>query len=288
MFHLPFDLPDEQLEAFRDDVSAFEERAEDDIDDMLAELDSEPARRQLDRIVFNSSTVLPKRDSRPGRVSLMAAFIVDQLYGEYGDGEKRDRLVQFTLTVEEYADMVDDLVDGDVDPDHETEVLLTLQVVWPLIVRLLVDMGEREGRYWSEHATLLVEAPFTEMTREPSAETYRTVVDRQSTLFGFVTGLAAVAADEDAETVARSERIGELFFKYTQFLLDCEQYEGDEEWNALAVMPREEVVQQLRTWREAFEAELEALPEERARRLRPMVAVDLEEYSGTANGRGRS
>ncbi len=285
MLHLPLDLPPERQATFEAEVAAFEDRAEERIGALLAEVESAPARAQLDRLVFSANEVLPKRDSRPGRVSLLSAYIVEQLHAEYSEDEtRRDRLVQFALSVEEYADMVDDMVDGDVAEGSETEVLLTLQVLWPQLVRLLVRLGGRETEYWTENATLLVEAPVAEMTSEPSPESYRELVDGQATLFGFVTGLAAVAAGEDQETVRRAERLGETFFKYTQFLLDCEQYDGAEAWNALSVMSPAEVTEQLRAWRESFEADLAALSAERARRLRPLVAVDLDAWDGAGGG----
>lgn len=285
MLPVPLDLPAERRREFEREVAAFEERADERIEALLAEIDAAPARAQLERLVFSANEVLPKRDARPGRVSLLSAYLVEQLHAEYAGTDpesetRRDRLVQFALAVEEYADVVDDLVDGDVADGRETEVLLTLQALWPQLVGLLSALGERETDYWTEHATVLVEAPVTEMTREPSAESYRELVDGQSTLFGFVTGLAAVAAGEDEATVERAERLGERFFKITQFLLDCEQYDGEEAWNALAVMSPAEVREQLRAWREAFESELEHLSEERRRRLAPLVAVDLEAWDG--------
>jgi len=276
VFHLPLALSPERQATFEEEVTAFEGRAEEAIDELLATVDPDPARRQLDRIVFSANSVLPKRERRPGRVSLLSAYLVEQVHAEYGDDPERRRLlVQFALTVAEYADIVDDLVDGDVDPDRETEVLLTLQVLWPLLTRLLARLGERETLYWTDQATLLVGAPVTERTSEPTAESYRALVAEQSTLFGFVTGLAAVAAGADDESIARAERLGELFFEYTQFLLDCEQYDGAERWNALAVSSPAAVAEQLREWRTAFETELSHLSEERARRVRPLVAVDL-------------
>jgi hypothetical protein len=288
---VPLDLPDERRRAFEREVAAFEARATERIDALLGEVDDAPARAQLNRLVFSANEVLPKRDARPGRVSLLSAYLVEQLHVEYAGSDpesetRRDRLVQFTLAVEEYADVVDDLVDGDVAEGRETEVLLTLQVLWPQLVRLLSALGQRETEYWTQHATALVAAPVTEMTREPGADTYRELVAEQATLFGFVTGLAAVAAGEDEPTVARAERLGELFFSVTQFLLDCEQYDGEEAWNALAVMAPAEVRERLRAWQRAFETELEHLSAERTRRLRPLVAVDLEAWDGPGAGPG--
>lgn len=281
MFHLPLALSPDRTATFEEEVAAFESRAEAAIEALLETVDQPSARQQLKRVVFSANSVLPKRRRRPGRVSLLSAYLVEQLFAEYGDDPERRRLlVQFALTVAEYADIVDDLVDGDVDPDRETEVILTLQVLWPLLTRLLVELGDRETRYWTDRATLLVSAPVTEQTHTPSAENYRTLVDRQSTLFGFVTGLAAVAADEEPTTVERAERLGELFFSYTQYLLDCEQYDGNEAWNALAVSSPSAVAEQLRAWREQFEADLDYLSTERARRLRPLVAVDLAAWDG--------
>lgn len=286
MFHLPLDLSSARRATFQEEVTAFEGRAKEAIEELLATVEPDPARRQLDRIVFSANSVLPKRTRRPGRVSLLSAYLVEQVHAEYGDDPERRRLlVQFALAVAEYADIVDDLVDGDVDPDRETEVLLTLQVLWPLLTRLLARLGERETLYWTERATLLVGAPVTERTSEPSAESYHALVEEQSTLFGFVTGLAAVAAGAD-DAVERAERLGELFFRYTQFLLDCEQYDGTERWNALAVSSPAAVAGQLREWREAFETELAHLSDERARRLRPLVAVDLATWEGLDGASG--
>lgn len=278
---LPRDLPDDDRRVFEASLDHMEGRISRHVESILDEVEAAPLRQQLRTVAFQRNQLLPKRTTRPGAATVTVGLLVDAICHSYSDPDPPvASLLEFVIVCSEYYDVADDLIDGDVAPGGESEVIATQQVLVPLLVRTLGRLGAEAVEYWTDHATWLAEAPLLELSAEPSWERYRSLLDRQATLHGSMTGLAAVAVGSDDDAIRRAETLGRLHFTYSQCVLDGLQYESDDDdpWNAFSLTSERRVLEQLRRWREAFEAELDPLPNSQARRLRPLVAVDLDRW----------
>jgi hypothetical protein len=181
---------------------------------------------------------------------------------------------------QEYYDIVDDIFDGDVAEGSEAEVFATKEFLRPVITRLITRLPDNIVEYWSRMAFRTVESFTDELLQEPNAEMYLQIVNKQSELYAVNTGLAAVISDQDDQTIQEAERIGELFFKFDQFLLDGYQADADDPdpWNAWYLMSEESALEQLRTWQRQLEKYLDTLPDAHSDLVRPLIAVDIEAW----------
>ncbi|MFC3957917.1 hypothetical protein [Halovivax cerinus] len=274
----PLEIDDTDEAAVRSQLKTLFERLHDLVSDVLSEIDQPELRRQIRHVAFQSTEALPKRSSRP---TVVIHHLVEQLFLSYDpDGDSLDQVLRAAVIAMEYYDIVDDVIDGDVRAGHELDVLVTNELLFPLFVRHIGRLGQPATDYWSERAVRTVGSLVVEYSSEPSAETYRTLVDRQSYLFGSMTGLGAVAAGAGQADVERAEQIGRTYFTYDQFRLDLRQYEGgdDDPWNLWRLCGDDEATGMIVAQRAEFERLIEPLPDDRRRLLRPLVATDIESY----------
>jgi hypothetical protein len=282
----PTEVSAEQQAEFDAHVQEVKNRVLDRIEPMLAPLD--PAvQKAVYRVAFTPNEMLPKRDRRP---HVLAAHLAEQVYFAH-DGsndrrtddelsERRAALLDCTVLLQEYCDIFDDVVDGDVAAGHEDRALAVTQCLLPLLVGRLNDLGPQAVDYWTRRVPRLNRALLTETRESPDAETYTEVLDGQSALFGIPTGLAAIAADCDGATVERSGAIGELVFRYAQVALDLDQHEAgtDEAWNAAVLLGREQALDRLDEYTDRLTELLDPFPDQHARLIATALAVDTDRW----------
>jgi hypothetical protein len=258
-------VPDEELEAT---VAEFHRRVLDLVETVLERAyDSQDIRNRVYNLAFRPNDVLPKRDRRPKTTT---AFIAEQIHRSHGgDPAQRATLVEFGIVVAEYADILDDVVDGDVDEGHEREALLVSQLLVPVMVRTLHRLGGRAVDYWTDDALALVQAPLVhEQSSTPSRAAYLALLDEQASLRSSITGLAAVAADDDERAVERAETVGSVVHRLMQFSTDLHQYgDNDDPWNAVALFSEDAFVEQVETFRTELATAAEAYPSPYADRI---------------------
>lgn len=279
MLYRPSDLEPEQLSAFEGYAESVRQRMLDEVEAMLDGLD--PALAQfLYETAFRANESLPQRDQRPQlRPAVLALAQADAV--ELGE-ERSDALLGFTVASQEYFDVVDDAVDGDVAGGTDAEALLAAQLLLVLALRRLSELDAATPRYWVDSVAELVRAPFTETQEEPSAALYESMLDRQSELLGFVTGVAAVAAGLPDDDVAHAARVGRLVYRHFALVHDVEQYErgddGDGDWNAAALFGHDGTQQRLVDVRSDVERATRRYPDPAGTRIRNLVALDVEEW----------
>lgn len=279
MLDRPLDISDSHEETFRSHVEDLEERLRDHVSEILNELNHDELRNQIQFVVFEPNDALPKRGHYPplGKIQ----HLVEQLYRSYDpSAEDLDALLRATIAIHEYYDIVDDVIDGELAQGHELEVFVTNELLVPIVIRYLGRLGQEAVEYWSTRTFQTVGSFVTELSSTPSATAYRNLVDRQSTLFGSLTGLGAVVAGEDETIVDRVASAGRAYFRYEQFIRDLHQYEQDDPdpWNAWKLMSEDDALAYVSEQREAFEQFLEELPPERAHLLCPLVAIDVNAF----------
>lgn len=281
MLYCPSDLSAEESAAFEAHVQDLRERVLDHVEAVLREVPSPELAQEVYDVAFKESDALPKREHRP---KLETALLAEQTYLEFDpSGERLDELLRFTVVVQEYYDMLDDIVDGDVSDGHENRVVLVSQTLVPVLADCLADLGDHATTYWSNRAFELLTAPQMEASRDPSIEAYEELVERQAVLFGFVTGLSAVVTGQDETTVDRAERLGRTAYKHAQYVLDYEQYQSGrtERWNAAELASEAALVDRLQQWRAEVTELTSGYADERAFLLRALVALDVEEWRRT-------
>lgn len=248
------------------------------IDQLLSELPNPEMRALVYETAFEGNDILPKRSSRP---KIETALLVEQLSLAYDPaGTHLETLLEFTVAVTEYYDICDDVLDNDVSKDNFSDVFVVLQLLFPLFVRRLDRLGSEAATFWTDRAISLVAAPTTELSCEPSLEAYRSIVDQQVELFGFVTGLAAVVAGGDDSEIRTAERIGHVYYTYEQFLIDAEQYaqDDDDPWNLWALTDEADAIDHISEQRELAHELTAGLPKRRRETIRSLFAHDLDSW----------
>lgn len=266
---------DDDIEAA---VAAYRNRVLDEVKNVLARLPDERLQRLTYDVAFAPNDVLPKRADRP---RLAASFYAERVYESLADDDAHvAEVLQLGMVFQEYFDVFDDVMDGDVPAENVPTAVAVGEVLVALTVQILADLPEGAAKYWSERAVDLKTALAIEVTEEPSREVYREMLDRQSNYYGAVTGVAAVAAGADEEAVERAEELGRLAYRLDQGQLDRIQYEGgdgddpDETWNLRAFYDDEEFAELLGEWRDRFEEIVETFPPEQ----RPLLRAPIDGY----------
>lgn len=273
------ELSAEALEQHKKAVDEFNTGALDQIKNILSRIPDESLQRRVYEIALSGQTTLSDQRRRP---HLTAAYYSDVLYRKLAtEPTDREELVQFAITVQEYYDILDDAIDGDIDRALTTQALATAQALLPVLVQLL---GELEGPttiYWSKRAVRLTEVPMLEAELAVSKANYMRILRRQSNLWGFVTGLAAMVAGADEQVVARSEALGRALYKVDATWTDCGQYEREEDlkWNMYTVFGVEEVQRMLDIWCDIAWSHIEQLPTDDERLLKTPLVQNIENWN---------
>ncbi|WP_181686081.1 hypothetical protein [Halorhabdus salina] len=234
-------------------------------------------------LAFSTSDALPKRERRP---KLDTVLVIDSVAEALSmPAPDRDALCKLTIVTQEYFDIVDDLLDGDVASDRETEALLVSQLLVPTLMGLLSRFKADASTYWATQAQEVMCVPMVESTATPDAETYRSLLDRQASLYGMLTGLAAVVNDESDDTIERYERLGETIYRHRQVVLDYEQYQDgeDDPWNARQLMDESAVLSLLATHEQTVDDLTADLPGPPRGRLRALVALDTSAWQASVS-----
>lgn len=285
MLYRPSDLDPERQSAFEEHAESVRRRTLEEIERTLEGLD--PALAQFCyEVGFRPNESLPQRDQRPQLRPAVLALATADAHGL--DEPAADALLGFTAASQEYFDVLDDVVDGDVAGGSEGEALLGAQLLLALAVDRLSVLGAGAVAHWADSVGRLVAAPLTEAREEPSAERYDEVLERQSELLGSVTGCCAVAAGADDEAVAHAARVGRLVYRHFAIVHDVEQHaageDADDDWTAPAVFGRDGVRERLAELRTDVEAATERYPDPAARRIRNLVALDVEKWERVLDG----
>jgi hypothetical protein len=270
------EVSDEQQAEFDGQMRDLRERLLDRVEPILAPLGDEDLQAEVYELAFAPNDTLPKRTRRP---HMLAAHLAEQIYLAHAPSDdRREALLDATVLMQEYCDIIDDIVDGDVATGREEHTLAVSQFLLPLLVGRLNDLGHDAVAYWSRRLPELNRALLLEARKSPSAETYIEILGAQSRLFLIPTGLAAVAADCDEATVERSERIGSLVYRYAQVALDIDQHgpDTDEAWNASALFGREGALDRLEDYADRLDTLLDPLPDEHARLIATALAADTD------------
>lgn len=159
-------------------------------------------------------------------------------------------------------------------------MIVSTEALLPVLVAALHRIGPEAISFWRDRTIELVGAPLSELRQDPSIEAYEALVERQSALFGVVTGLGAIAAGATEAERAEAERLGRTVFKHAQYVLDVEQHRSgdDDEWNALALSDAEHVADRLEAWRGEVEALTESYPADRRTPITALVALDQQTF----------
>jgi hypothetical protein len=277
MLYRPSALPPDRRAAFEGYAADLRERLLDYVEALLTELASDAAGGLVYELAFKPGEALPKRSERP---KVDSALLAEQVYLHHDpEGMRLDAVLEFTVAVQEYFDMLDDLVDGDVREDRRSEVVLATQLLLPLFVRRLDRLDATA--YWCEGTTRLLEAPLEELRAEPTAAAYREGLRAQASLYGTTAGIAALAGGGDEAAVERAETVGEAIYQHTQVVLDYEQFLAGhaERWNAGALFADEAAVLAfLQERRETVSRLVEPYDDTRANRLEGLVALDVDAW----------
>lgn len=245
---------------------------------LVQNIDDPATQHQIQFIAFTPTELLPKRDQRP---TIEINYLIKHIYLSYGSNKKElETALAASIGAMEYYDIVDDLVDGDVKDGHEVEVIVTNELLMPLFVRLLGEVGDQAVIHWADHAGQTVESWVAEMSSEPSLSSYRELIEQQSHLYGSVAGLAAIAAGADDTVVERATAIGQTYFQYEQLLLDLLQWKKSDSdpWNAWALADSCEARKWVDNKRSTFESLIEPFPADRRQLLSPLVATDVSTF----------
>ena len=271
MLYRPSTLSAADQGAFEEHADACRERMLDHVE-TLVERVPPPGARPVYELAFSPSEALPKRDRRPK----LDTVILIEAVAEALDlpASDRDRVVRMTILTQEYFDIVDDIVDGDVAEGRTAEALIVSQLLVALTVEAASRLGPDAVAYWSYHAQTVLCAPFVEARKTPGAETYLELLDRQAGLYAVCTGVAAVVAGADDSVVERYERIGATVCKHRQVVLDYEQT-GDGTWNAGQLFDETTLVETLARFEQTVTDLVSDLPDRPAGHIRGLVALDV-------------
>jgi hypothetical protein len=274
----PRTLSEEEVAEIEAHLEKHKEQSFEALKDLLGTIEDEEMGQFVYDIAFRPNDALPKRTYRP---KMDIGIFVDQLYAHFDTETPHDTaLLQFVYTVHEYYDILDDVVDGDVAPGHEREVVLASQAMLPLMVRLVHSLGDDAVEYWTRGAMRLTSSPTMEDDVAPSPEAYLDLLDRQAELYGFLTGLAPIVAG-NPDKCDDAKKIGKAMFKQEQLALDCEQYEKepDDPWNARALFSQEEILSLLSEWHDDVCELTESVSDPHASRIRALTALDTEAWA---------
>ena len=269
----------EEQRRFDEMMAAFYHDLLNEIPIILKQIPDKNLQQKVYALAFRANKTLPKRQSRP---QIIAAFLVDQLFHVFSDGnmnhQTRSSLLRFTVIVQEYYDILDDIVDGDVDQEHLPLVLLVNQTLLPLLLNELSKLGSRATEYWSERALSLVSSVFVEKCKEKNKSNFILSLDAQSWLYGFCTGLPAVISEQKSLLCA-AENIGRSAYRYSKLTLDLDQVEddGDDQWNARHFFSKAEIHELLQKEHQCLCEHIALLPPgQYSENIRSLFSVELE------------
>ena len=269
------DLPAERYRSLRSELAAHHEQSLAAVERLLDEIDPPVVRRLTEQLAFAPSDALPKRKRRP---KPEPSFLAAHTYrGHAPGGGDHAAIIEFATCVTEWFDILDDVVDGDVKTGAEPEALIVTQVLSALATRRVHAFGDEAVVFWTDRSFQLYATQFARRESEPDAETYAAILRKEGTLFGFLTGIAALVAGADDEAVEHAAKMGRAFYAFEHLLIDAENHHVENDaWNAWRLMSTPTFRTQVEKFRGEVNAAASALPDEHARSIRDLTAVDVE------------
>lgn len=275
MFNRPMTLSADRRRTVEAELARHQGAVYDRVEAILESVDAGPIQNRLYELAFETSPELPKRQRRP---KIEPTFLTEQVYRSLStDDERYEPLLEFAICATEYFDMLDDLIDDDIASGSANEVVVVAQALQFLYIQRLHELGHDAVQYWTSQGFALLQAPYMQASLEPAGDRYRQILEQESNLFGFLTGLAAVVEDAEPAVVDRAANLGRSFYTFEHVLLDVEQRETDEDpWNAWALLSTDEIERWLAELQVEYLESLDDLTEERAGLARDLVAVDVQ------------
>jgi|GEM_PF-4363411 len=247
---------------------------------ILDSVGSEALANQLRTIGFEPNAVV-SNNRQPGPSIVALGMVVNRLLDYFeADDPTVDTFLNLTLITDRYTDLTDDLLDDDVPDGAITEVMMTREILVPLLVDCLSKLDSATVQYWTNEILHLSEVLFKEATNEPSAAGYRSLLDQQAILFTSITGAAAVQLSRSTEEIRRSETLGRCLFIFSQIVRDCESHVPSKQdaWNAHELFTRSETLDLLRSQAEEFERQCVSLFDERPHRMEHLLDVGIDSW----------
>ena len=279
------DLSAERYRELEADLAAHHERVLAAAERLLNEVDPPAVRRLTEQLAFTPSDALPKRERRP---KTEPSFLASHVYrGHTSTSDGGAAVIEFSTCVAEWFDILDDLADGDVRSGAEPEALVVAQVLSALATKRLHAFGDEAVEFWTERSLTLYATQLERREHDPDGETYVAILREEGTLFGFLTGTAALAAGADDDVVERAAAAGRAFYAFEHLLVDAENHHVETDaWNGWRLMSTAAFRTRVEEFREAVETAVDPLPDKHARAIRDLTAVDTEAVIETARARG--
>jgi hypothetical protein len=247
------------------------------VEAILADIPDTRLRRLVAELAFAPSQALPKRALRP---NFKLAYITEQFYDALLDradaaeapevpdareaaeapDDRRENLRRLVLTFHEGADMVDDLVDGDVRRGDELPVGLVVCTLANLSYRYAARLGERAYRVYCQRQLDLPAAVLVEKQTPATLERYLRSVDLQAALIIAPLEAAAVLSGQAAGGLPLAVRLGRSLYRYKQFSTDMFQQDPDRNLNLNQFCTPEELVERLQAEHAALQQIISELP----------------------------
>lgn len=272
------DLSETRAEQFKAHFDELWERISERVDAILSRIETPGVRQIVANVAFSTNDTLLKRSVRPKPEIF---HLMEQLCDIHDlSPDIKNDLLEFTILVTEYFDIYDDIADGDVDQEDLSKVTLVHSILGTLIMKKLPQLDDSAVKYWTNQTLVLSECVYFEMAYNPHSEVYLDVVDRQSKLFGGLTGLVPVVDGAKQVKIDEASTLGEIYFMFEQFLLDLEQKIGgdDDPWNAWHLIDNDDIRSVLEAWRRQALDLTAQFPDENRQLIEAMFATDIDEF----------
>lgn len=220
------------------------------VESILEDIPDSRLRRLVAELAFAPSESLPKRALRP---NFKLAYITEQFYDALVDRSAapdtsdtdRENLRRLVLTYHEGADMVDDLIDGDVRSGDELPVGLVVCTLANLSYRYAARLGPQAYQVYCRRQLDLPTAALVEKQPNPSLERYLQSVDLQAALIIAPLEAAAVVSGQAERGLELAERLGRTVYRYKQFSMDMFQQDPEDNLNLNQFCTPEELLERL-------------------------------------------
>jgi hypothetical protein len=271
----PTTLPKEKEKIAEKRIEEFSNISNQELKKLSNSVKDKKIYRAISKIVFDSSDMLPKRGSRP---SIRLPYLANQLSGYHSENEYNLPLIRFSLLYMEYYDIIDDIIDEDYNPDYRREVIISSQIILPLMIEILDSLSGPTVQYWSNHLKRMVSSPVYELANNCTIDNYLSIVDYQAEMGGILCGLAVMDAGGTADAVTYGWELGSTYYKYEQFILDYIQYKNGqiENWNLCELTSLYEAERYMETTRSIFVDKLSQYGDHFSNCVKPLVYVDLD------------
>lgn len=235
------------------------------VESILADIRDPKLRRLVAEIAFAPNDTLPKRTLRP---NFKLAYITEQFYDALlaradaaeASEQHRENLRRLVLTYHEGADIVDDLIDGDVRRGDEISVGVVICTLANLSYQYAERLGAQAYHVYCRRQLDLPAAVLVEKQGPPSLDRYLQSVDLQAALIIAPLEAAAVVCGQASHGLKLAARLGRSLYRYKQFTTDMFQQDPQSNLNLKHFCTHEELLERLRTEHTALRQIIAELP----------------------------